>query len=295
MPQTLSDIKRMLAGRGLRPKHRLGQNFLHDHNHMARIIDAAQIAVGERVLEVGAGTGSLSEALLEAGAWLVAVEIDGDLGSILEERLEPFGDRARLYIGDILTNKHTVNPEPLALLESLGDGSSMGAPGTVASEGGDASAFKLVANLPYHIASPLLIDLAMDHPAMRLGVVMVQREVADRLVAFPGSKVYGPLSVLVQAMYEVRRVATLPASCFWPPPKVSSAVVRLERRVVPATDAPYRLAALVQKLFQQRRKQLGTLLGRDAPLPEGVSARDRPERLSVSQLAELAGRLGGGH
>lgn len=285
MPQTLRDIKALLGSHGLRPKHRLGQNFLHDHNQMARILDTAAVVPDEIVLEVGAGTGSLSEALLEAGAKLVAVEIDRDLKPILRQRLERFDNRTRVYVGDILTNKRTVNPDVLALLEELSIGEV-----AASRDPSFAGGFKLVANLPYNIASPLLIDLALDHPAMRLGVVMVQREVADRLVAAPGSKAYGPLSVLVQAMCEVKRVATLPPSCFWPAPKVSSAIVRLERRAEPATREPHRLAAMVQRLFQQRRKQLGSILGRNrsTPWPAGVSDRDRPETLSVSQLVALA-------
>lgn len=285
MPQTLSDIKQLLAAHNLRPKHRLGQNFLHDHNQMRRILDAAAITEGERVLEVGAGTGALSEALLGAGAQLVAVEIDRDLEPILRERLAPFGPRAQLYIGDILTNKRTINPDVLALLH-------VGSSGNPQAPTPNTGPFKLIANLPYHIASPLLIDLAMDHPAMHLGVVMVQREVADRLVAAPGTKTYGPLSVLVQAMCEVRRVAALPPSCFWPAPKVASAVIRIERRAEPRTGDPHRLAALVQRLFQQRRKQIGSILGREAALPAGVEARHRPEQLSVEQLAIMARQLG---
>lgn len=281
MPQTLTDIKALLAAHGLRPKHRLGQNFLHDHNHMARIIAAAAIERGDIVLEVGAGTGSLSEALLEAGARLVTVEIDRDLEPILQQRLAPYRERLRIYMGDILKGKHTVNPEVVALLDEVAalPGSSSRSLGTT---------FKLVANLPYHVASPLLVDLAMDYPSLKMGVVMVQREVADRLVAGPGSKVYGPLSILVQAMCEVVRLATLPPSCFWPRPKVASAVVRLRRRSEPITADPHRLAGMVQRLFQHRRKQIGAILGRDVALPPGVTGRDRPETLNVEQLEELA-------
>ncbi|MFW6060127.1 MAG: ribosomal RNA small subunit methyltransferase A, partial [Phycisphaeraceae bacterium] len=210
MPQTLSDIKALLAAHGLRPKHRLGQNFLHDHNHMRRIIETAALTPGELVLEVGAGTGSLSEALLEAGARLVAVEIDRDLEPILRQRLAPFGERVRLHIGDILSNKRTINPDVLALLQKL----AATTPSAIR-HSPSAIPFKLIANLPYNIASPLLIDLSVDHPEMTAAVVMVQREVADRLIAPPGSKTYGPLSVLVQAMCDVRRVAALPPSCFW--------------------------------------------------------------------------------
>ena len=288
--QTLNDIKSLLAAHGLRPKHRLGQNFLHDQNHMRRIVEHAAIEPGDCVLEVGAGTGSLSEALLDAGARLVAVEIDTDLAPILRDRFAPYGDRARLYIGDVLTGKHTLNPDVIGLLQSrpaTRNASASTAP-ISNTQSPVPNPFKLIANLPYQIASPLLIDLALDHPAMQNAVVMVQSEVADRLVAAPGSKTYGPLSVLVQAMCEAQRMERLPASCFWPQPRVASAVVRLQRRPSPLTDDPHRLAQLVQRLFQQRRKQLGSILGRDTAWPAGIDSRDRPERLSVNQLAVLA-------
>ena len=266
--QTLREIKSLLTDHGLRPKHRLGQNFLHDQNQMRRIVAAAELSPGDRVLEVGAGTGSLSESLLEAGAELVAVEVDEDLTPILRERLEPWGERARLYVGDVLAKKRRVEP---AVLQMLGEGP-----------------FKLVANLPYQVASPLLINLVADHPEMKLAVVMIQREVADRLIAPPGGKQYGPLGVIVQAMCRVERVAALPPSCFWPAPKVDSAVVKLVRRDEPLTNDPQGLLELLHTLFSRRRKQLGAILGRDATLPEGVEPRTRPEQLSVAQLAELA-------
>ena len=267
MPQSLSDIKALLARHGLRPKHRLGQNFLHDLGYVQRIVEAAELHEGELVLEVGAGTGSLSEALLEAGARLVAVEFDRDLEPILRERFAPFGERARLIIGDVLASKHAINPEVIA---AVGD-----------------EPFKLIANLPYNIASPLLVNLAMDHPGMGRGLVMVQREVADRLVAGPGSKTFGPLSVVVQAMCEVRRVMSLPPGCFWPPPKVNSAVVELVRRERALTDDPHALARFTQTLFQKRRKQLRTILG-DVAMPAGVEPTARPESLTVEQIIELA-------
>lgn len=272
MPQTLSQIKSLLASHGLRPKHRLGQNFLHDHNQMSKILAAAELTPGERVLEVGPGTGALSEQLLDRGAELVAVEIDADLEPILRHVLAPYGNRAQLIVGDVLANKHALNPQ---IFERLGD-----------------QPFKLVANLPYQIASPLLMNLLIDHPQMTLAVVMVQREVADRLTAGPGGKDYGPLGVMAQAMCHVERIATLPPSCFWPRPQVNSAVVRLRRRDEPLTDDPHQLARALRRLFAHRRKQLGTVLGRQTPLPEGVDPRARPETLSVEQIIALARQLG---
>lgn len=270
MAQTLTQIKTLLATHGLRPQHRHGQNFLHDANHLRGILAAAKVTPGELVLEVGPGTGTLSEELLAAGARLIAVEIDRHLAPILHERLiAPFPDRARLIIGDVLEGKHAINPE---LVEALARESS----------------FKLIANLPYHVASPLLANMIVGYPAMSLAVVMIQREVAQRLAAPPGGKEYGPLGVLVQAMGHVETVAVLSPSCFWPQPDVESAVVRWTRRDVPLTDDPPRLAALLHTLFSKRRKQLGSILGRDTALPPGVEPSQRPEQLTVEQLVALS-------
>ena len=265
MAQTLTEIKQLLAGHGLRPKKKFGQNFLHDGNHMQKIMDAAKLAPGDTVLEVGPGTGALTERLVEAGANVVAVEIDRDMEPILKERL---GDKITLHIGDALDGKHAINAEVLKLL-------------------GDRP-FKLIANLPYNIASPLMANLAIDHLTMSAMVVMIQKEVADRLLSPPGTKAYGPLGVLLQALFTIERVGVLKPGCFYPPPSIDSAVVALHRRAEPMCDDAKALGALLHKLFSKRRKQLGSSLGRDAKLPQGVEITMRPEQLSVEQLCELA-------
>jgi 16S rRNA (adenine1518-N6/adenine1519-N6)-dimethyltransferase len=296
MAQTLSEIKALLAAQGLRPKHRLGQNFLHDDRYMRRVVEAAGIQPGDVVLEVGAGTGALSERLLEAGAILVAVEIDRDLAAILRRRLEPFGARATLVIGDVLSGKHTISPSVLGVLrriagregEASGEGETPAEPiGTSAHPDRAPRLFKLVANLPYNVASPLLVNLACDHPSMLSAVVMVQREVADRLAAEPGGKDYGSLGVLVQAMCRVETLAIVPPGCFWPAPQIESAIVRLKRREQPLTDDPQRLAGLLHRLFSKRRKQLGGILGRGTAWPAGIDPSARPETLSIEQLVTL--------
>lgn len=272
MSQTLSQIKALLRNHGLRPKKRLGQNFLHDGNQMARIVSAAQLEPGEPVLEVGPGTGNLSLRLLERGVKLLAVEADRDLKPILEQVL-PLGceERVLLIMGDILAGKHQLNS---AVLQAMG-----------------TTSFKLVANLPYNVASPLLANLVADYP-MRLAVVTVQHEVAQRLCAGPGTKSYGPLGVLVQAMCEVEPISHLSPSCFWPAPEVESMVLRLKRRDRPLTEQPHRLAKLTHRLFNQRRKQIGSILGRADELPAGINSSARPEQLEVEQLITLAQRVG---
>ena len=279
MAQTLTEIKQLLAAHGLHPKKRFGQNFLHDGNHMRRIMDAAGIREGELILEVGPGTGALTERLLEAGANVIAVEIDTDMQPILHDRLAPFGDRFQLHLGDILENKHTLNPKVIGLLRIHPPSAIPHPPSHIP--------FKLIANLPYNIASPLLVNLAIDHPEMGTAVVMIQKEVAERITASPGGKDYGPLSVMLQAMYETDVVGTLSPACFWPAPKVASAVVRLVRRASPLTDDPAKLSGILQKLFQKRRKQLGAILGRDNPLPADISPDARCESLTVQQFVRL--------
>lgn len=268
MAQTLTEIKALLAAYGLRPKYRLGQNFLHDHNQMRRILDAAAIAPGDLVLEVGSGTGALTERLLGAGARVVAVEIDTDLEPLLRDRLAPFADQLTLIFADVLTGKHQLNTR---VLEALG--------------GRD---FQLIANPPYNVASPLLANLAADTPTMRRAVVMVQKEVADRLLAGPGTKAYGPLGILIQALCQVKRVGTLSPGCFWPQPKVASAVVHLARREPALTDETHRFSALLQRLFSRRRKQLKTIVGQAAVVAADLPPTARPEQLTVAQLVRLA-------
>ncbi len=271
MAQTLSQIKALLAAHGLRPRRSWGQNFLHDHNKLAAILDAAAVQTGDRVLEVGPGTGTLTAALLEAGARVTAVEIDPGLYDILRDQFGEDNDRWCLIHGDVLDGKHCLNPQMVSALSP---------------EPGTPYPFKLIANLPYQIASPLLINLCADWPTMKLAVVMIQREVADRITA-TGGKEYGPLSVMVQAMCTAERIAALPPSCFWPKPKVDSAVIRLVRRPRPLTDDPQRLARFCQTLFSKRRKQLGTILGRHFAFPADIDPTLRPEQLSVLQIMAL--------
>lgn len=297
MAQTLNDIKRLLADHGLRPKKKFGQNFLHDGNHLAKIMAAARLKDGDVVLEVGPGTGALTERLVEAEARVVAVEIDRDMQPILESRLGE-NQRFTLHIGDALDGKHAINAEVLKLLREVGGAGSLPsnpehaewAVGTPAppEPASSCGGYKLIANLPYNIASPLMANLAIDHLSMSAMVVMIQKEVADRLLAPPGTKAYGPLGVLIQALFAVERVCVLKPGCFYPPPSIDSAVVAMHRRAEPLCEDARALGDLLHKLFSKRRKQLGSILGRDAVLPNGVEPSMRPEQLTVEQLCEIA-------
>jgi 16S rRNA (adenine1518-N6/adenine1519-N6)-dimethyltransferase len=289
--QTLTDIRQLLAERGLRPKHRLGQNFLHDKNQLTKLLDAAHVKAGDIVLEVGPGTGTLTSALLERGAHVVACELDDNMARIIEdvfssemsERMEMGGGRAgslTLIRGDALERGGRLNSRIIAAL------------------GGRE--FKLVANLPYQIASQLIASLLVDHDNCVGEFVTIQKEVADRILARPGTKEYGPLSIIVQALADVRKIGTLSPSCFWPAPQVTSAMVAIvpltTRRMTNASDAVLGLPSqrrafnrFVVDLFSKRRKQLGTIFGRGRTgWPAGISPQQRPDSLTVSQVVKLA-------
>ena len=264
--QTLADIKAILESRGLAPQKMFGQNFLLDHNLIRKLVDAAGVQPGDTVLEVGPGTGALTEELVARGCRVVAAEIDRGLSQHLREHFakEP---RFTLLEGDCLADKRTLAP---AIVEALG-------PGT----------FTLVSNLPYGAATPVMSVLLTDYANCRGLFVTIQREVADRLTARPGSKDYGTLSVIAQVTARVELVAKLPPECFWPRPDVTSAMVSLTRREQPLIEDVRGLASFVQNLFEKRRKQLGAVLGRDREWPAGIQPTDRAEALSIDQLIAL--------
>ena len=268
--QTLSQIKELLAARGLSPRKSLGQNFLIDQNLIRKLVDAAGVrggGPGDLVLEVGPGTGALTDELLARGCAVVACELDHGLADLLRDRHES-NPRFTLVEGDCLASKRALAPE---LLRSLA-----------------GRAFTLVANLPYNAASPLMLALLIDHPECRGLFVTVQREVADRLGAAPGTDEYGPLGVVAGALADVRRIAVLPPECFWPRPDVTSAMVAVVRSDPPLTDDPRRLAEFCTRVFSQRRKQIGSVLGRATPWPDGIEPSARAEDLSIRQLIALA-------
>lgn len=279
--QTLADIRAILAQHGLSPRKALGQNFLLDHNLIRKLVDASGVGAGDVVLEVGPGTGTLTEELLSRGCRVIACELDHGLARMLRERLaSPTSGSFTLIEGDCLEGKHALNEELTRTLREM-TGESVGA-------GGGGRGFRLVANLPYGAASPLMTTLLASWSSCRSMHVTIQREVADRLLAKPGTDEYGTLGIIAQAAAEVSLVATLPPECFWPRPDVTSAMVSIVRRATPLTDDLPRLAACCQKVFGQRRKQIGSVLGRGFAFPAGIGASQRAEQLSVEQLIELS-------
>lgn len=264
----------MLRRRGLRPRKRFGQNFLVDERILGKIVAAAELSPGDVVLEVGPGLGTLTGALAERAGRVVAVEIDRDLIALLAETV---GRRpnVRLVEGDFLA---------LPLDDLLP---------------ADCAAYKAVANLPYYITSPVILKfLTGGRPWERL-VFMVQREVAERLAARPGSKAYGSLSVFLQFHATLEFVTRVPRTAFFPPPEVDSAVVVLDPRPAPLPPGPERevFFRMVRAAFGQRRKTLANALaGGGFPEPavaealaaSGLEGRRRGETLALEELVALA-------
>lgn len=262
--QTLTEIRELLAVRGLTPRRRFGQNFLHDQNQLKRLISAAGLTTGQRVLEVGPGTGTLTEALLDVGAKVIACEIDEGLADLIADRL---GDRVDLVRGDCLGRGRRLNEE---VISALGD-----------------EDWILVSNLPYQVASPLMIELLLHHPRCRGQHVTIQREVADRLIADPDTKQRGPLGILASTFGQVQRISNVPASCFWPRPKVTSSMVTITPRDTSSVVDVDGYATFINTLFSSRRKQLGRIFGRDRVLPAGIDPTWRSEVLTNEQLIAL--------
>ena len=267
MTVTRRQAEELLDRHGVRPSRALGQNFVVDPNTLRRIVRLAGVQPGDHVVEVGAGMGSLTLALVEAGAQVTAVELDRHLGPVLSEVLADADPPPRVVNADAL------ELDWVALLA-----------------GHDR--WQLVANLPYNVATPLVLDL-LDHvPAIDRMLVMVQREVGERLAASPGSKAYGIPSVKVAYWATAEVVGRVGPNVFWPKPKVDSALVRIERRPEPATAADAdALFALVRAGFGHRRKMLrGSLAGlvdAAAFARAGVSPEARAEELSVEDWGRL--------
>jgi 16S rRNA (adenine1518-N6/adenine1519-N6)-dimethyltransferase len=266
-----ADIAQLLSAHGLRPSRALGQNFVADPNTVRRIARLAGVAAGSRVLEIGAGLGSLTLALAETGATVVALETDRHLIPVLRSVVEPVG--VEVVEGDAMT----IDLE--ALLAERGEGP-----------------WSLVANLPYNVATPLVLRTLVEVPAVAHLLVMVQREVGERMAAGAGDDAYGAVSVRIAYFARAEVVGRVPASVFIPRPRVESVLVRLDRLPAPAVDPAVvsyeRLDAVVRAGFTQRRKMLRrSLAGVVDPAAferAGVRPDARAEELGVAEWGRLA-------
>jgi 16S rRNA (adenine1518-N6/adenine1519-N6)-dimethyltransferase len=274
-----AEVRALAASLGVRPTKQRGQNFVIDPNTVRRIVRAAGVGAEDRVVEVGPGLGSLTLALLEVVDHVVAVEVDPVLGAALPATLASYApsvaDRCDVVVADAL-QVTDLPGEPTAL----------------------------VANLPYNVAVPVLLHLMATLPSLRRGLVMVQAEVADRLVAAPGSRTYGVPSVKAAWYATLRRAGSVGRNVFWPAPNVDSGLVAWERRDPPVTTATRReVFAVVDAAFAQRRKTLrgalrglaGSAVAAEAALAQaGVPPTARGESLTVEEFARIAEGLAAG-
>lgn len=267
-----AEIRELAARLGVRPTKALGQNFVHDPNTVRRIVAAAGLSADDVVVEVGPGLGSLTLGLLPVASRVYAVEVDPALAAALPETVK---DRAPEY-ADRLT---VIEADALRL--STVDGATA-----------------LVANLPYNVAVPVVLHLLATVPTLRHGLVMVQKEVADRLTAGPGSKVYGVPSAKLAWYAMAKSAGKVPPSVFWPVPNVDSGLVAFTTRRPPAEVDRAKVFAVVDAAFAQRRKTLRAALagwagGADAAAEilarAGVDPGARGESLTIEQFAWIAG------
>jgi 16S rRNA (adenine1518-N6/adenine1519-N6)-dimethyltransferase len=272
---TLTEIKSLLAAGNIQLSKSLGQNFLHDANQLRRIVAAGEIGLGQKVLEIGPGLGALTQHLIEGGANVLAIEKDKRLFDLLARR---YANQPRLRV---------VRADALDYLREQKE---------------DWSEWKLVSNLPYSVASPILVEMAQAASPPERMVVTLQLEVAQRLSASAGANDYGLLSLLLQVRFEPRGWFRIPPTCFFPVPDVDSACVTLLRRPQALLQhTEYRaFKKIVKRGFSQRRKMMFKLLKEDWPAARlerafaqlDLSPQSRAETVSLRQFIELARLLG---
>jgi 16S rRNA (adenine1518-N6/adenine1519-N6)-dimethyltransferase len=266
----LSEMREILAAREIQLTKSLGQNFLHDANQLQKIVEAAELSKADKVLEIGPGLGPLTKLLLQNSSEVLAIEMDGRLVEILRERFAS------------TKNLNLLHDDALDFLKR---------------EPRDWSDWKLVANLPYSVASPILVELAQSPRRPERMVTTLQLEVAQRLMARADDDDYGVLTLLVQLDYEPRDSFKIPADCFFPAPNVDSMCVVLQRRARPLLADGQRAAfvKIVKRAFSQRRKMMLKLLKQDWAVDKlaaafaelKISPQERAEKLSLEQFVKL--------
>jgi 16S rRNA (adenine1518-N6/adenine1519-N6)-dimethyltransferase len=284
---TKHQIQELLSLAGTKPKKRLGQHFLIDLNLMRKLIESADITGEDVVLEVGCGTGSLTEALSECAGSVIAVEIDSVLTDIACSQLDK-ANNVIILNTDILDNKHNLNKEVLEAVSSARRPHS--------------GRFLLVSNLPYHAASPLIFNLCIGPLVADDMYVTVQKEVAERIIAKRGSKDYGPLSIVLAATGRVELLKVLSPSVFWPAPKIESAFVTFKRESEKAGQIKdiKQFEELLHLFMQHRRKMLGSSVkfatARLAEIVDwelifeqaAINPKNRPEQLDAEDYVKLS-------
>ncbi len=269
-----ADIRRIAAEEGITPTKKFGQNFVIDPGTVRKIVAAAGVQAGDTVMEVGPGLGSLTLAILQTGAHLTAVEIDPQLANRLPHTVEEFMPDAAHRFNVILKDALTINADDVPQLAT-------------------AQKFTLVANLPYNVATPILLTLLEKFSNLQHFLVMVQKEVADRLCAQPGNKVYGTPSVKLAWYGKSQRAGLIGRNVFWPAPNVDSALVSFTRDSVSKGDSSERegVFSLIDAAFQQRRKTLHAALKHQVPeeayKKAGIDPTRRGETLTCEEFIAL--------
>jgi 16S rRNA (adenine1518-N6/adenine1519-N6)-dimethyltransferase len=287
-------MRDLLARREIYLTKSLGQNFLHDGNQLRRIVDAAELKKTDKVLEIGPGLGPLTELLLENAGEVLAIEKDARLVEFLRVRFLHVSE------GRVLRAPNSVNATDQGLAELAPpkfDLLHADALKLLQHEPRDWHDWKLVANLPYSVASPILVELAQTPQRPERMVATLQLEVAQRLMAQADDDDYGVLTLLVQLNYEPRDSFKIPADCFFPVPNVDSMCVVLQRRAMPLLPENRRVAfvKIVKRAFSQRRKMMLKLLKQDWPKEKletalaelKISPQERAEKLSLEQFVHL--------
>jgi 16S rRNA (adenine1518-N6/adenine1519-N6)-dimethyltransferase len=287
----LSEMREWLERRDIQLTKSLGQNFLHDAHQLERIVAAAELTRLDQVLEIGPGLGPLTSLLLERAGGVLAIEKDFRLVEVLRERF------AAALSSAAPAAEPATGAMPAAKLELL----HADALDFLKAQPRDWRDWKLVANLPYSVASPILVELAAGARAPQKMVVTLQFEVARRLMAQTDDDDYGILTLLVQLDYRPRGLFKIPPGCFFPAPEVDSACVILERREQPMLPENLRpvFCKIIKRAFSQRRKMMLKLLKQDWPAERlavvfaelNISPLERAEKLSLEQFVELTGKL----
>ena len=279
-----ADIRRIAAELDLRPTKSWGQNFVIDPNTIRRIVATAELAPDEHVLEVGPGLGSLTLGLMDAAAAVTAVEIDPTTAARLPETAAAMREGASDRLAVLHADAMKLTPQDV---DAVRPAAAQGAPTA------------LVANLPYNVAVPVLLHVLERFPSVRHGLVMVQEEVADRLAAAPGSKVYGVPSAKAAWYGPVRKAGTIGTQVFWPAPRIHSGLVAFERAWQPPVQGVARqeVFAVVDAAFAQRRKTLRAALSgwagsasaaEQALRAAGIEPQTRGEALGIEEFARIA-------
>ena len=272
MTLTRTQVKDLLQKYDINPRKSLGQNFVVEPNTIRQIIELASIEADDFVIEVGPGIGSLTSSLLEVAGHVTAIEVDDALVRVLTDLLRPEDNRFRLVNADVM------NLDVNELLAARNE------------------SWNLVANLPYNISVPLICDFLERVPVITKMTVMVQKEVAERLVAKTGEKAFGLPSLKIQYFAEVKKIADVPPSVFLPKPKVDSSLVQIERREKYVTSANYDvLFELAKRSFSQRRKMLRRSLREIFDLNDfesaGIDPTQRAEDITLEEWGALTNQL----